>query len=333
MQKLQNTPFSFNLIVAGIFLIIQECKAQCCSPGNPVGGTSALGVLDKGSAKLFLNYKYGYSGNYYEGSKPTSSQFIKDGNYNYGGINLLFGISDRLTAELETGYFLNKTQNFVEGVLPEQQIGSGITDINLGVKFNFYKNKNKELEITSGGGVKVPLGSHNQTNNGVLVPYDLQPTSGATDFIHNLFLYKGLLPLHLRFFLINRMDFKGKNKEQYRYGNFYTTSFFISYSLSDHWIFLTQFRSEIRERDTRPSSGNGIQQKDGRESIIVTGSKKIFAIPQATYVFSKNWAASVLIDIPLYQYYNNKQLASTYAVSLSISKEFKPKNKKIKPLP
>ena len=101
----------------------------------------------------------------------------------------------------------------MKGILPQQQVGSGITDISLGAKFNFYKNKSKEIEVTSGAGIKVPLGSHNQTNAGVLIPYDLQPTTGTTDFIHNLFLYKGFLPLHLRFFLVNRVELKGRNKE------------------------------------------------------------------------------------------------------------------------
>ena len=87
---------------------------------------------------------------------------------------------------------------------------------------------------------------------------------------------------------------------------------------------MTQFRSEIRERDSRPAA----QQDVDREAILVTGSQKIFIVPQVSYIFRKDWLASVIVDLPLYQYYNSKQLASTYAVSLSVSREFKPKMKK-----
>ena len=323
MIKICKPCFLFLLILSGL---PTDLTAQCCSPGTPIGGTSALGVLDKQSTKIFLYYKYGYSGRYFEGSKPAESQSIKNGNYNYTGISLAFGIAEKITTEIETGYFINKTQNYVENIIPNQQIGKGLTDVTLGFKVNFYRNLEKQLEITSGVGIKFAIGSYTQSNNGAILPRDLQPTTGSTDFIHILFLYKGYVEKHLRFFINNRIEFKRQNPETYKYGNLYATSFFTSYSLSPGWNIITAIRSEIRERDTRSSTGFGIQIDNEREKVIQSGSQKVFIVPQLSYSFGKDWILSVLVDIPVYQYYNDKQLASSYAVSLSISKEFKRKN-------
>ncbi len=306
-----------------IILWTSSCVAQCCSPGNPIGGTGALGVLDSGSIKVFLNYKYGYSGSYFEGGKPSQSDFILNGSYDFTGVNLLYGISKRTTIELGTGYFLNKTQNYVQGILPKVLIGSGFSDINIGVKLNIFKSESKEIELTSGLSLKVPLGAYDKQFKGVTIPFDLQPSTGATDYNHTVFLYKGYLPQHLRFFLINRIEFKGLNTALYQFGNLYSTSVFVSYSISKNWVSLVQFRSEVRERDTRPSSNNGIQLSEGREAIRVTGSQKIFVIPQLMVQLPKHWTASLLADFPIYQFYNKKQLATSYAFALSVSKEFK----------
>ena len=304
---------------------IQISHAQCCSPGSPIGGTSALGVLDKGNTKIFLNYKNGYAGTYYEGYRPATSQFIKNGNYNYRGFSIDYGIAEKLTSEIETGYFVNKTQNYVVGIIPEKIVGKGLTDITFGVKYNFHKNLISDWEITSGAGIKIPLGPYNQTYQGAILTRDLQPTTGSFDFIHTLFLYKGYIEKHLRFFLINRIEFKGQNPDQYKYGNLSATSFFISYSISPRWNIIAEIRSEIRERDSRPATGIGLPTENGREKIIPTGSQKIFVIPQLSYSFNKSWIVSTLLDLPVYQFYNDKQLASTLAVTLSISKVIKSK--------
>ena len=304
--------------------------AQCCSPGSPVGGTSVLGVLDKGTLQVFLNYKYGYSDTYFEGDRPTEENFIDNGNYNYLGSVVAYGLLKRLTVQLDLGYMFNKTQNYVPGITPRTLIGRGLTDVNFSARFNAYRNLLSDWEVTTGLGIKIPVGNYEQTYKGAIVPQDLQPTTGSFDFIHTLFLYKGFIKKHVRLFLINRIEIKRQNRAFYKFGNLYATSFFTSYSVGVHWLFLMQLRTEIRARDTRPKTGTGLPApKDDREKIIPTGSQKLFVIPQVTYIL-KSWTFSTLVDIPAYQYYNDKQLASTVAVSVSVSKKFNLKRRKKK---
>lgn len=308
-------------LLAFCFLYSFNLSAQCCSPGNPIGGTGTIGTLPKSALKFFLNYKYGYSGNYFEGGHKTKSDFIREGKYNFTGLNLAFGISDRMMLEAETGYMFDKTQYYAEGILPSRLTGKGLTDLTIGFKAAFIKNKDKEYEFTSGLGIKLPLSSNDQTYQGAVLPLDLQPSTGSTDFIHSLFIYKGFLKKHMRFFIDNRIEIKRQNENEYKYGNLFATSLFVTYSPSPHWIFILQARSEIRKRDERPSTGYGIQKENGRELVVPTGSQKIFVVPQVSYVFDKEWSVSLLADLPAYQYYNSKQLASSYALTLSISKQ------------
>jgi hypothetical protein len=314
-------------IMAFILVVSNDLLAQCCSPGNPIGGTFAPGQTQKGMLQLFLNYKYGYAGEYFDGAEPAESQFIKNGNYNFIGANMALGISTKLSLEADAGYYLNKTQYFNDGIIPPEMVGIGITDLNVGLKYNFYRNNNADWEITGGGGIKIPLGSYDQMYKGGTLTRDLQPSTGSFDFFANLFIYKGYVDIGLRFFVVSRFELKSMNPDMYRYGNFFSNSFFTSYSLSPNWLVLLQFRHELRWRDSRPDTGTGIPADNGREMVIPSGSQKIFVIPQVTYLVNRVWDFSALLDLPLYQYYNNKQLSTTYAVTLSIHHTIPPKSK------
>lgn len=307
------------LILILPLLFSQHAVSQCCSPGNPIGGTSALGVNDLNSWKLFLNYRYGYSGQYYEGDQPSETQFIQDGNFNHLGLIAAYGLSSRLTIEAELGYFINKTQRYIDGVIPAQQSGSGLTDVHLSARLNLFRNTMEEWEITTGLGAKIPIGTNEQKDTrGAFLPRDLQPTTGAYDLVHSMFFYKGFLNKKIRTFLLTRIEYRGKSLDEYRYGNLYAASLFGSFSPSTQWIFIGQIRSEFRGQDTRPESGFGIPDGKGREKIIPTGSRKFFLTPQISYSVSSALQVSILAEVPVYQHYNDKQLSTTAAIMLSL---------------
>lgn len=291
---------------------------QCCSPGNPIGGTTALGVNEEGVWKFFLNYRYGYSGQYFEGNQASTTQFIQDGNYNHLGLIAMLGLTDRLTVEAEAGYFFNKTQRYVPGILPTHQSGRGLTDLTFTARFNFFRDLTRDWEVTGGLGFKVPLGNHQLLDQGIVLPRDLQPTTGAYDLVQTFFLYKGFLPQKIRTFLLTRLELKGQSIDEYQYGNFFATSLFGTYSLGTDWVLIAQLRGEFRGRDSRPFTGTGINVENDREEVIPTGSQKLFFVPQISYLLSPQWQVSVLGELPVYQQYNDRQLGNTAVVMLSL---------------
>ena len=290
-----------------------QVKAQCCSPGNPIGGTGNIGALNSGESELIVNYGYSYSGSYYAGSSPISAFFVETGFFNHVSVGFSHGISDRWTIDAEATYFVNKVQNYVDGIIPSRRKGYGFGDVSFVANYKLFGERWRYWEVTSGVGLKIPVGTHEQRNEGALLPLDVQPTTRAVDFIHTLFLYKGYPAHGLRFFLTNRVEVRNANTEGYRYGNLYTTSLFASYNLGLHWDATLQLRSEIRGGDVRP---------DG--AIPVTGSQKIFVTPQISYSLNQSLSLTALVDLPVYQYYNREQLANTFAVSIGVIKKFTP---------
>ncbi|MEZ4829552.1 MAG: hypothetical protein R3C61_25195 [Bacteroidia bacterium] len=301
---------------------ISMLMSQCCSPGNPVGGMTIPGNNRAEMWQLLTSYRYGYSGRYFEGSQPVAPTFIRSGNYQHLAVLLAYGLTDKLTIDLESGYFLNKTQLYAPGIIPEKLSGKGFTDLTLQVRGRLLQNSLKDIEISSGAGLKIPVGSHEQKDGGLLLPQDLQPTTGSFDFVHSLFLYRGFLSDQYRVFFSTRTELRGLNPDGYRYGHLFLASGFFSWSPHYHWTFIQQLRTELRGRDTRPDTGSGIPTGSGREKVIPTGSVKFFAIPQLTFSPQPEVHLSILCDLPLYQYYHDRQLATTTAVTLSLRTEF-----------
>ena len=98
------------IIILFPFLI----KAQCLSSVNPVGGTNNLLVLEKNSLRVISFYKYGRGTRYFEGNKPSDYSSISPiyrAYYNYLSAIVGYGLTKKLTIEMETGYFFNKTLN------------------------------------------------------------------------------------------------------------------------------------------------------------------------------------------------------------------------------
>ena len=302
-----------------VFFMVFEVLSQCCSPGNPVGGSSNLGTLNEGSWKVIAYYRYSSSGKYYDGSKPFDPYFVKSGSFNYSGLLISHAISQKITIDFEVGYFITKGQEYVTGVIPKTKTGYGLADFFITPKLNLLKRN--DWEITSGLGLKIPLGSYKRKFKGAIAEIDIQPTSGAVDYIHTLYVSKEFPQNHLRFFIYNRIEVKRPNPRLYKYGNLYATSFYTSISMSTRFDFILQARSEIRAKDERP----GQTPPYRIEKIPISGSQKIFFSPQINFNGSQTWSVSALVDIPVYQYYNKQQLANSYAVSIVFSKKFNPK--------
>jgi hypothetical protein len=330
--RLEKKLFLLNKSLIAAFLILSTLSgnlySQCCSPGNPASTGNLNGQLDKGEIQIDATYRYGYSGTYFEGSGKSATSFIQNGNFNHLGLAFRIALSNKLRAKLSTGYFINKTQNYAAGIIPETQIGSGITDLSLDLNYLFFKSKNESFQLFSGLGVKIPIGSNSKKYNGVVIPFDLQPTTGAIDLNHQLSLIKQHSTTKLTSIFVNRIEIKGKNKEAYRYGFFNSSSYYLTYTFKNSLFLTTEARYEYRARDSRPSTGNGIQLSDGREAIYVTGSHKFFMSGRIGLKINQQWLISAAVDIPVYQYYNSKQLGNTVAVGVMIRKYIHPKPNK-----
>lgn len=300
-----------NIIFFAFFLIFlpkTPVFGQCnCINGaaiggmTPVSGTTNVGVLQKKNMRALLFYKFGQGNKFFKGDVVQDTGDIKSLKYHYLGLVLGYGISDRFTVEAETGYFLDKSQDW--GV--ESFSSSGPSHLLLSAKYNFYFSPARELEFSAGAGAKLPL--QFETNS---LPQHIMPSTGDYSGILTLFFHKGFSDSKSRFIIINTSGYNSINTKEYQYGMFNYTSFVFAKSFLEKWTGILELRNELRARDQ--------QYKD---PVVNSGGWSVNIAPQINYSYSY-FNLSLLFDYPLYQKFNGSQLGMNYSASLNLNWEF-----------
>jgi len=287
--------------------------AQCLSSVNPVGGTNNLLVLEKNSLRVITFYKYGQGKKYYEGSKISEFDLISRAYYNYLSTTLGYGLTSKLTLELETGYFFNKTQDY--NLDPAYSLtGKGFSNTVLMAKHSIYSDNVKRFYITGSAGAKIPLSRELQWSRNVKLPVEVQPTIGAYGAVLGASFVKEFSASGLRYFLTSRFETNAPNKEDYKLGSSLYTSLYVSkhlMTLPGDWTAIIQVRNEIRATDKIAG--------DNKES---SGSNLFYIAPQLNYVLKEEWYISTMVDIPVYQNFNGTQLGASAGFTVVFSKTF-----------
>jgi len=186
----------------------KDTYAQCfASPGNPIAGSTNVGVLQNRITRVLVFHKFSFSNQYFEGSNKISYDYpaaISNANFNYTGFSIGYGIRKRITLEVEAGYFFNKTQNYRHFDYTIK--GFGFSNAIFTGKFNIYKNVDKMLEFTMSGGLKVPFSLKPQVVNGVTLPIDIQPSTGNFGSIFQALFVKEFKNISARFILFSRYE-------------------------------------------------------------------------------------------------------------------------------
>lgn len=290
----------------------QFIQAQCCSTGNPVGASVQMGILEKNTLRIGSFYRHSYLDSYYEGSEKLSNWgVLSNSSYNFANLSLGYGITHRVTLEADAGYFIDKTQHFKN--IPDYVLkGSGITGATLLFKYSVYFNEERAQEITAGAGLKIPFTSEPQYVDGVKLPVEIQPSSGAMGYIVQVYLNKGFPDLKLKIFNMNRFEYNFENKQDYRFGSFLTNSLFVSKQIIKQLNFVIELRNELKSKD----------YISGAE-VINTGSHTMVLVPRLVIVLPGDLYISALYDIPVYRNYTGKQLGLKSSFAISITKDFK----------
>lgn len=298
-----------------LFFLPVVGMGQCfSSAGNPVGGSGNMGTLDKRTLSMVAFYRHSLSDRYFEGSHLSEVDIIRDANYNFLGSLFAYGITNSLTIEAELGYFINKTKNYK---IPDgySLTGFGLSNAVVSAKYQIFYNSEKNIEFSASAGIKFPFNINSKEVNNVRLPFDLQPSTSSIGAVFQTYLIKQDSWNSMRYFLYNRMEVNAVNKDGYRYGNTLTNSVFISRHLirTSNWpvtgTIIIQLRNEIRGRsfiddEVEPSSG----------------SVKFYVSPQLNLAIVEKWNLSFLVDIPVYQYYNNFQLADKVGFAVILVK-------------
>ncbi len=306
--------------------------SQCCSTGSPVGATVYVGVLAKNSLRFVAYYRNSFSNTYYQGNSKTDENVpLKFSYYNFSGIAFGYGITKRLTVEVDFGYFFNKTQEFKPKIagtdtIEIKETGYGFTDGGVNLKYGIYIKPSRQIEFTAGAGFRYPFTTKPQEINYVQLSRDVQPSTNAWAVNCMLFFNKGWPSVGIRLFTLNRFEYNFPDALKYQYGCVLLNSVFFSKKIIPYFFAIVQVRGEWRSHD---NDFNGIYE-NGSSVRPNSGNYLLILSPQLSYSIAGKWNVSVLYDIPVYKYYNGKQLTPKYSFAVSVSHDFDLSRKKPK---
>ncbi|MAJ18865.1 MAG: hypothetical protein CMA06_03385 [Euryarchaeota archaeon] len=320
------------LIISFFTLILNTIvfSQGCCSggAGSPIAGGAATGVLQENQMEISINYQNNSSNKFFAANRDTNSLF-NNLNSDYFFFRVDYGLSKKLTLSVASGYFLDKSKIGKDN--SDTISSNGVGDLIIFPRYSIYnKTANfKRTAVVIGLGLKIPLGSHNDTTNlgsyGIdnyqMNPPMLQTTNGSQDLMFNSFFFREYQKSKLRLFISSLYVKKGYNSLGIKYGDYTSVGFFASKTFFYRWGVTAQLKAE---KIDQIKVANNIEEWDLLEYSITpesTGSKKWFFIPQLSY--SKNrltvYATS---EIPLYQYLNGTQIGSQNQFTVGVNYRF-----------
>jgi len=283
-----------------------------------VGASVYVGVLGRNTLRSVAYFRYNYSDTYFQGSgKTNENTALKYASYNFSGIGIGYGVTKRLTVEADFGYFFNKTQQSKDLFLSDSTVltfkekGYGLSNGGITLKYGVFVAPAKQVEITLGAGFRYPFTTNPQMVDGVQLNRDVQPSTNAFGASGMFFYNKGFSSITLRVFSINRYDYNFEGKDGYKYGNILLNSLFVSKKIIKYFFAILQVRNEWKTND-----------RDNGTNVVNSGFDLVTVSPTLSYSIAGRWNVTALCDIPVYKYYNGKQMTPKYSFALSVSRDF-----------
>ena len=321
------------LLIISFFTLIFNTTVfsqGCCSggAGSPIAGGAATGVLQENQMEISINYQNNSSNKFFAANRDTNSLF-NNLNSDYLFFRVDYGLSKKLTLSVASGYFLDKSKIGKDN--SDTISSNGVGDLIIFPRYSIYnKTANfKRTAVVIGLGLKIPLGSHNDTTNlgsyGIdnyqMNPPMLQTTNGSQDLMFNSFFFREYQKSKLRLFISSLYVKKGYNSLGIKYGDYTSVGFFASKTFFYRWGVTAQLKAE---KIDQIKVANNIEEWDLLEYSITpesTGSKKWFFIPQLSYS-NNGMSFFVTSEVPLYQYLNGTQIGSQYQFTVGVNYRF-----------
>lgn len=324
------------LLVSAAFSI--SANAQCCAggSGSPIAGGFAQGVLLEKQMELNTNFQFIRTSKFYSKDEKQSAKTFDSFQSLYESFQLGYGITKNFSMSIGTGYYFNKKEVGLNDNPATTFESKGINDLILFPRYaliNWTEEKTR-TELTAGLGVKIPLGSYNDSTGNVepfsgqtyyiTKPQAVQLSSGAYDVIFYTFFFRGYTKPKFSVFANAVYALRGYNPNGEKLGDFASIGVFASKTFFKNFGLTLQARFEWVGK----MKINEYILLHGKPSTYypeATGYKKLFITPQLSYSKGK-FIVYVATEIPVYQYLNTSeyytQAGSQYALTAGLSFRF-----------
>tara|TARA_B100000767_G_scaffold45482_1_gene39900 strand:+ start:1420 stop:2373 length:954 start_codon:yes stop_codon:yes gene_type:complete len=302
----------------------------CCSGGasNPIAGGAATGVLQKNQMEISGNYQIMNSNKFFSQTNETSKLF-NNLNSNYLFLRTDYGISEKLTLSLASGYFINKTLIGFENI--DTTNSRGVSDLIILPRLDVFNkiNDRTKTELTLGIGMKIPLGSHSDSTLIISHPiigdiYSINPptvqnTNGSIDLVYYAFFFRSYIKKKLSVFTNILYLNRGFNSLGQKFGDYASLGIFVGKTFFKKIGVTNQIRMEWLGKMEAAENIDLLGYYNIEQAS--TGSSKVFFVPQISYIH-KSLILYITGEIPIYQNVNGTQVGSNLQLTAGINYRF-----------
>ncbi|MDG1848978.1 MAG: transporter [Flavobacteriales bacterium] len=300
------------LLTAFISISISNLSlAQCCSAGNPSTNNGAFG-LSKNVLNVSSSILHSYSDTYFKGNQSIDWNYLKNMRFNFAMLSLEYGLTSKIKLTSEMGYFIDKSLRY--GFIDQKRKAFGLGDLVLGFQYHLYNNRSRMITISPGMKVSFPIGAFDQMNGNIILPIDIQPSSGSFKLNPTVLITKQFPSSKLSASSFLSGEFSQRintERTHYKYGNLYRANLKLIYQSSEKLNLGIALHFQHRNK-----------AENKNEIMQYTGGSYLDLQPSFSYTLKQNYTLNTFIGIPIYKNVNGIQLTNKYSLGFGISKSF-----------
>jgi hypothetical protein len=287
----------------------------CCSAGTPLLSSLELPSTSAGTLQLALTYEYNTLRDVLSGSSTLNDDSRRRTTHSLL-LETSYGFTSFLTASVlltvvQQERSIRSSFDGGESFLQTRGVGDAIVLL----KYDLIRaNIINQLDVSIGAGAKIPLGRSNLTTDGILLPADMQPGTGAWDGILWGYVSQGFVPtLPLNVFASASYRYTGSNarygsnQEGYTFANELVANLGVGFRTDTE----LDFSLVIRFRQTTSDRFAG-------SDIPNTGGRWLSAVPGINIKVLDNLAVRASGQIPVYRNLDGTQLTTSYTASVTV---------------
>lgn len=295
------------IIIAFVILgINRHVNAQlCCTTGSASASSFEVGVTPENSLRVSIGHEFNELSGTFEGSKRTESALLGSGSVQAYTLQADYGITRRWGVTLSVPFV--KTRRTFGG--SNSFRASGIGDMSFLLKYSLMPlNIASSRELAVGSGFKLPNGSKNVIDDGTALNFNLQPGTGAWDFILWGYYYKSHLPSGWSGTLSALIRIPGTNSDGLQYGNEIIYSIVVNKRTSNS----TQLSLRFKGRRSSQVTINDFKNPN-------TGGLITFIAPSFVWNPIRLFSLETGIDIPAFYSVSGTQQALDFRSFINAS--------------
>ena len=294
------------IITILILGINRNAEAQlCCTTGSASASSFEVGVTPEHSLRLSLGHEYNELSGTFEGSKRTNSNFVGSGSVQAYTLQAHYGMTRRWGVTLSVP-FVKSSRTFDDRKTFK---ASGIGDLSFLLKYSLRPlNIATSTEIAIGSGIKIANGSNNAVDDGPDLNFNLQPGTGAWDFMLWGYFYKTYLPSGWSGTLSALIRIPGTNSDGLQYGNEIIYSAVVNRKTTES----TQLSLRFRGRTSSQVTIDDFKNPN-------TGGTITFIAPSFVWNPVRLFSVETGIDIPAFYSVSGRQQALDFRSFIDMS--------------